>query len=83
MEYINHGMASPQPHEGHLLQGYSRVVPGNVVAYTNGKPKQANHRHSDGSKLIEGGYLELLLAETALTCGELQIISKVQGPQTS
>ena len=40
MEYIKHGMASPQSHEGTLMPGYSRVVLGNVVAYTNGKPSR-------------------------------------------
>ena len=37
MEGINHGMASPQSHEGTLMQGSFRIVLGNVVAYTNGK----------------------------------------------
>ena len=77
MEYINHGMASPQSHEGTLMRGYSRVVLGNVVAYTNGKLKQGKDWYRDGSKLIQGEDSEIHRAATALTCGDLEVISEI------
>ena len=53
------------------------------MAYTNGKPKQGKEWYSDGSKLIQGENSEIHRAATALSCGELEVISRVQGPQTS
>ena len=49
MEYINHGMASPQSHAGTLVQGSSRVVSGNVVAYTNGQFLENRHASLNAS----------------------------------
>jgi len=83
MEYIDHGLASPQSPEGKVPEGFSRIEVGEIVAYTNGKPRQGKDWHSDGSKLVQTGESEVHRAGTALTCGELQIISRVQGPQTS
>ena len=83
MEYIDHGLASPQSPEGKVPEGFSRIEVGEIVAYTNGKPRQGKDWHSDGSKLVQTEESEIHRAGTALTCGELQIISRVQGPQTS
>ena len=53
------------------------------MAYTNGKPKQEKEWYSDGSKLNQGEDSEVHRAATAMLCGELEEITRVQGPQTS
>jgi len=82
-EYIDNGMTSQRSHTGTLLQGYARIVVGNIVAYSNGKPKRGTDWHSDGSKLVKAGAVEVHRPGTAVTCGDLKVIARVQGPQTS
>ena len=53
MEYIDHGLASPQTLEGKIPDGFSRIMLGDIVAYTNGKPRHGHDWHSDGSKLVQ------------------------------
>ena len=80
-EYIEHGMTSQRSHAGTLLRGYARIVVGTIVAYTNGKPKRGTDWHSDGSKLVQAGEVEVHRAGTAVTCGELKVIARVQDPR--
>ena len=82
-EYIAHSMATTNANKGALQQGYSRIMVGNVVAYTNGQPKQGSDWYSDGSMLTVEGHTPENRAGAALKCGPLKSILRVQGPQTS
>ena len=53
MEYIDHGLASPRTLEWKVLDGFSKIMLGDVVAYTNGKPRHGKYWHSDGSKPVQ------------------------------
>ena len=70
--YMDHGLASPQFPEGTLPEGFTRILVGDVVGYTNGKPKQGREWHSDGSKSIQNETAEV---HRAASCGEHQVIS--------
>jgi len=68
-EYVAHGMASQHPYAGIILQSYSKIVVGTIVAYSNGKPKRGTDWHSGGSKLVRAGEVEVHRAGTAVGPG--------------
>jgi len=77
------------PHDSHnaqkgeVPQGYSEIKVGGIVASTNNMPKIGTEWHSDGSKVTVEDPEPQDKAGTALKCGPLRVIARVQGPQTS
>ena len=64
---------------GGLLRGAA-----SLQCYTNGKQAKGNIWYEDGSKLTqEVGGRTIYRAGGAITCGPLQVITRVTGPQTS
>ena len=59
------------------------ITVGNIVADTNGRPKQGAEWHNDGSKLTLHGAAPESRARTAVKCGGLHSITRVQGSETS
>ena len=80
MEYRAHYHGSVHPPDvddtGTLPAGFSPIMIGGMVCYTNGKDKTDTTWYTDGSKQNNR-------AGVGIKCGQLEIIARVTGPQTS
>ena len=80
MEYRAHYYGSVHPPDvddrGTLPAGFRPIMIGGMVCYTNGKDKTDTTWYSDGSKQNNK-------AGVGIKCGQLEIIARVTGPQTS
>ena len=80
MEYRAHYHGSVHPPDvddtGTLTAGFSPIMVGSMVCYTNGNDKTGTTWYDDGSKQNNR-------AGVGIQCGQLEIIARVTGPQTS
>ena len=83
---INLGLectAKEDPIEGEVPAGFAPVTIPGIQCYTNGKQAEGKTWYGDGSKLAqEVGERTVYTAGGAMTCGPLQVITQVTGPQT-
>ena len=76
--------ANDDPMDGEVPPGYTPMEVAGIKCYTNGKQAKGNIWYGDGSKLTQKvGGRTIYRAGGAITCGPLQVITRVTGPQTS
>ena len=72
------------PTDGEVPTGLTPMEVAGIKCYTNGKQAEGDIWYGDGSKLTpEVGGRTIYRARGAITCGPLQVITRVTGPQTS
>ena len=82
--YITPCSANDDPTDGEVPTGLTPVEVAGIKCYTNGKQAEGDIWYGDGSKLTqEVGGRTIYRAGGAITCGPLQVITRVTGPQTS
>ena len=82
--YVTQCSANEDPSDGEVPPGFIPVEVAGIQCYTNGKQAEGDIWYGDGSKLTqEVGGRTIYKAGGAITCGPLQVITRVTGPQTS
>ena len=81
--YITRCSANDDPTDREVPTGFTPVEVAGIKCYTNGKQAEGDIWYGDGSKLTqEVGGRTIYRAGGAITCGPLQVITRVTGPQT-
>ena len=82
--YITRCSTNDDPTDGEVPPRFTLVEVAGIKCYTNGKQAIGDIWYGDGSKLTqEVGGRTIYRAAGAITCGPLQVITRVTGPQTS
>ena len=81
-KYVCPNATRHTPEDGQVPPGFVPCTINGIPCYHNQKPRKGTAWHSDGSKLRDH-QTGAPRAGAAATCGPLQIISRVTGPQDS
>ena len=81
--YITRCSANDDPTDGEVPPRFTPVEMAGIKCYTNGKQAKGDIWYRDGSKLTREVGGRIIYRVGAITCGPLQVITRVTGPQTS